>query len=392
MDWASPHLSICQVLREIYFTTDDPNTKLRCRLATAMAKAMTAKLETYKKEWEKEFWDTNPHFSQQVGTHATYLPERGRSMRSKSGKPFDVFVFCQDDWANSGYRYSKCLRHLGLNVMAFKMNPHPFFYPETLPTYPVVTAEAIQKFVDDSHVVVLHNSTVSEQINLSGKIVVAQHGGSVYRQHHKRINAYLNDRIQATIIQCPDLLGLGAKNEHWITYPVDTDFIRPIHRPPDGKIKIGHFPSNPQVKGTAAICEVIDAIKNPAFEYIGARPETAFRGIKSWSENLDRIAECDVYIECLNGNINGNPYGEFGNQALEAAAMGKLVITNCLNMERYAAEYGDPFFVVANTRQELSDVLKRLPEAWDGRARVERHHSIPATAERLWKLVYAEFF
>lgn len=60
MEWMSPNNSICQVLREIYFSTEDAGVKLKCREATAMAKSMTKKLTEYKENWEEDFWDFHP--------------------------------------------------------------------------------------------------------------------------------------------------------------------------------------------------------------------------------------------------------------------------------------------------------------------------------------------
>lgn len=40
--------SICQLLREIYWMTEDDDIKLKLREATAMAKAMHFKLKAYK--------------------------------------------------------------------------------------------------------------------------------------------------------------------------------------------------------------------------------------------------------------------------------------------------------------------------------------------------------
>jgi hypothetical protein len=42
------HHSICQTLRDIYHLTDNPDVRLKCRLAVAMAKAMNEKLKWYK--------------------------------------------------------------------------------------------------------------------------------------------------------------------------------------------------------------------------------------------------------------------------------------------------------------------------------------------------------
>jgi len=42
------HFTICQKLREIYAMTDDPEIKLRCRVAVAMAKRMHQALKDYR--------------------------------------------------------------------------------------------------------------------------------------------------------------------------------------------------------------------------------------------------------------------------------------------------------------------------------------------------------
>ena len=403
MAWASPNHSICQVLREIYFNTWNEENKRLCRVATAMAKSMTAKLEGYKQDWEKGFWDKNKNFETQAsGTTETYLRERqGKSVLSKSGKTYDVLVICENDWSNSGWRYSKCLRSIGLNVIGMKMNPHPFFYPEALPTYPNLQNETIQRLVNESHVVVLHNTTFIQGIDFSRAIVVAQHGGTVYRQHHDEVNATINPIAQATVIQCPDLLGLGAKNEHWVSFPVDTDFLQPVPYDKKNTLTFGHFPSNHTVKGTAAICKVVDSIKDPRFKYIGLRPENAKKNIKTWNENLNRLAACDVYLESLSPTQGKKVYGEFGNQALEAAAMGKIVITNCVHKELYEKEFGKLGLIVANTEEELraaiDTVLGMSAQKIAAKRKAMRdwvvsNHSISAVGQRLWGKVYRNLF
>jgi len=314
---------------------------------------------------------------------------------------WDVFYICQDDWANSAYRYSNCLKRLGLKVMAIKINPHPFFYPETLPTYQNLQAAEVQGFVDKSSVIVLHNSTVLEGINFHGKPVVAQHGGNLYRQWHDKLNSFLNPITAATILQCPDLLGLGAKNEHWISFPVDTDYINPTGMEGhEGKLIFGHFPSNPTAKGTKTICGVVDKFSD-RFKYIGSRSDNAMKNVFTWDENLSRLADCDVYIECLHPTHAGNKFGEFGNQALEAAAMGKIVITNSLAKDLYEKEYGRNELIIANTPEELEASIESVLQMSSAqvlekkkamRDWVVENHSFEAIGKRLWEKVYKGFF
>ena len=64
MNWISPKRTICQLIREIYHKSSDPEVRLLCREATAMAKAMTAKLiEDKGEDFLKTFWDENPDFA-----------------------------------------------------------------------------------------------------------------------------------------------------------------------------------------------------------------------------------------------------------------------------------------------------------------------------------------
>ncbi len=61
MDHRSPNQSICEAIREIYWATHDPDIKLKCRVITAMAKAMNSKMVelTDDNSWyiTEDFWD-----------------------------------------------------------------------------------------------------------------------------------------------------------------------------------------------------------------------------------------------------------------------------------------------------------------------------------------------
>jgi len=62
MSWISPNDTICETIRGIYNLSDNPEIRLKCRIATAMAKAMTAKLIEYKENWADGFFDKNDDF------------------------------------------------------------------------------------------------------------------------------------------------------------------------------------------------------------------------------------------------------------------------------------------------------------------------------------------
>ena len=102
MNTASPRNSICETLRAAYHMTGEPDVKLKLREATAMAKAMSAKLAEKHPKWYWNFWDLNPDG----------LRKRHELML----KPIDSLMISYDDFANTMYRFWMCAKHLGLNA------------------------------------------------------------------------------------------------------------------------------------------------------------------------------------------------------------------------------------------------------------------------------------
>lgn len=389
MNRISPDNTICQTLREAYHLIENPEARLKLRVATSMAKSMTAKLQEYKRNWRVGFWDENPEFP-------------------VKRKPIDVLFLCWDDNASTMARFWQCARYLGLNSIMFKGKPHPFQYPNEAPIHPslanqpvsnapvTVMAPGIESLLNSAHVIHLGASTFPmAAFNWAKSNVVVQHGGSVYRQHPDSCNAVFNQIARATIIQCPDLLGLGANNEHWIYYPVDTVQLRPDFSDKAPNLVVGHFPSNPEVKGTGVIRDILGAVS-----YAGTFVYNISEYRVPWQQNLKRMAECDIIIEGCNAKQGDKRYGEFGNQALEAAALGCAVITHCLSIDKYKAEFGEFGPEVANSPEELKEKLTRLVTDRSYLNTVKRrcrkwsedNHSIPVTANRLWDKVYRHFF
>ena len=64
MNCVSQRETICAVLRDIYFATENQEVKLKARIATSMAKSMSRKLTEYKEGWENDFFDVadTPNF------------------------------------------------------------------------------------------------------------------------------------------------------------------------------------------------------------------------------------------------------------------------------------------------------------------------------------------
>jgi hypothetical protein len=327
----------------------------------------------------------------------------------------EILMLTYNDWANTGWRFAKCLKLLGLDVQFYKGRKHKFGYPDQAPIHDaiyikrkqcehpvIIDVPELKPLIEQARIVHFTASTfLRTGADLGGKYVVVQHGGSTYRKAPSKVNSFFNPLVNSTILQCPDLLNLGAKNEVLIYYPVDIDLLQPkFDRKNKDKLLIGHFPSTPATKGTPTIVNVINKLKknkaiNNKFTYVGSTVGAP------WQKHLERVANCDILIETLNPRFDGRSFGEWGNQAIEAAALGKIVITNSLTTDLYKKEYGDCALNIANTAAELekhlrnifemndSDILKKKKQT---RKWVVEKHSMAATAVRLWEKVYCNFF
>jgi hypothetical protein len=198
------------------------------------------------------------------------------------------------------------------------------------------------------------------------------------------------------------LLGLGAANEHLVYYPVDSKWIVPLSYKrvfPD-VLTVGHWPSSTDVKGTSAIVEVVDKLiaEGLPLNYVGVREAP---DILPWNESLKRMNGCDVYVETMQPELDGKDYGEWGNSALEAASMGKLVISNSTHQDVYEREFDEPLGIhVANSPEELEERLRWACSLKDEDLKKEKlksrkwaheSHGYNATAQRLWDKVYKDF-
>jgi len=335
----------------------------------------------------------------------------------------DFLMLCENDWANTGWRYQQCLKALGLRGLAFKGAIHTFYYPEQMVIHPaiyertknnggkiqtVIDVPELKYIVDAAKVIHFRDSVfVNTGVDLSKKKVVVQHGGRLYRQYHDKLNQWFNPVADAAMIHMPDLMGLGAKNEHLMYFPVDTDYIKPKYKRQSKRLLIGHWPTSQIEKGSQMICQVIKSLEKKfpdRFDYLGVqRFELAGPNILSWDVNLQRMQHCDILIDACAMTAQGHTYGEWGNTAVEAAACGTIVVTHALREGVYLDEYpiADGYYPnpmrIANTEDEIEVRLTELLSLTDNeieaekqkhRAWSEQNHSIPVSAKRLWKKIY----
>lgn len=268
----------------------------------------------------------------------------------------DILMTAIVDYANLGYGYCKALRTIGIDVVMVKTtnNNRDIRYPEEAI---ICDIDFIKSLIPTTKIIQYCHSQYINLGKLKNKRVFTMHGGSKFRLHSKDINKIFNPISEGTIIQTADLLNLGAKNESWILPPVDINCIKPKYERTSDKIIIGHFPTSTRFKGT----EVINKLMEKICEEFKDRIQYNFsEDIIIWSENVNRISDCDIYIEALCPRQKGRRYGEWGLSCLEASSAGTVVITHSTSMERYRKEYGECPLNIANTSEELESKLRRL--------------------------------
>ena len=306
-----------------------------------------------------------------------------------------VLLVAQVDWAYMGYTLSQCLKTVG--VEAEMLVRQPYTYRPGCGR-PFTTTEQVKKYAEQADIIqFMHGQWIDSGVDLSRKRVFVYYGGSNYRLDPGGISDWFNPIVEKSIIQTGDLLGLGAKNEVWLLPAVDTDMLKPIYKRTSNKIVIGHFPSS-TAKNTAQIEKVVQQLipkYGNRFEYISDT------GTMRWDKHIKRVSMCDIYIEACTPiqQYHGKAlkYGEWGVAGIEAAALGKIVITHFLSHKRYTQEYGKCELCVANEPTDIATNIEKLLALSDDellkrrkatRAWVKKFHSLEAVGTKLKEKIY----
>jgi glycosyltransferase involved in cell wall biosynthesis len=228
------------------------------------------------------------------------------------------------------------LRSIGIDAESVCMFQHSFNYTNKSTA---LTTEQIKDKMREADVVqIMHSCSHSLNCYISSKTkakLIVYHTGSIYRNNPDTFNHLFNGLVHKSVIALPEFAGLGSKNEQYIVGAIDTDKIQPRPSHPQIPLDIRHYPSNAEVKGTDKIKEMIDRVK-----YKDKFTFTTSSEVVDMTRQYERVNECDIYIELFKPILNNKPYGSFGIQALEAAAMGKIVVTQNINSDIYTNEYG----------------------------------------------------
>lgn len=292
-----------------------------------------------------------------------------------------IGLLCASDWSNFGYNLERSLISNKIDVISYKLDPHPFGYEKQTE---LIKVNEIKDKYKDCDVVILLHSDWELLTYLDNKLVIPYHTGTKYRQGYKEINEKFNSPI--SLIALPEFQ-FTAPEFKYLVGAIDTDILQPtgVCSTP---IKFGHYPSNKDVKGSNEIVSTM--VQLPvSFNYSFERVQ--------YSEQIERLKAIDVYVELMASEQGGKPYGSFGITCLEAAALGKIVITQNLNDNGlYNDNYDIPPLNFIKNKEDLRKIVLNLDNYSDShilgqqmitRNWVVNNHSYEATGKRLIKIL-----
>jgi len=217
------------------------------------------------------------------------------------------------------------------------------------------------------------------------KPCVVHHHGSEYRLPEDRARIDAACRAAGTVQVVATLDLLGSPGVEWLPAVAHLDGLAQMRAatPPHEGIVIAHSPTQPAIKGTAAIELAVARIKAMGY------PVTldVITGVP-WSECLARKARADIFVDQLELG--------YGLSAVEAWGMGLPVVVGVADqaVRRRMADMWDALPFVEASPDTLVDAL--LPLVTDatlrvywgqrGAAHAARFHSEAAIAERLERL------
>lgn len=295
-----------------------------------------------------------------------------------------VLNISHQDFANFSYSNSMALKSVGVDCVSVTLDKHPFDYPEHSS---VVSLEDMVELAKQVDVVQFFHDNIS-LFNMitpycKGKKLIAYHTTSLYRRDYQRLNQLMNPFIHRAVNCMPEFMGKGAKNEVYMVGAVDSEYLKTFKKEPKRPYIIGHYPSNPEVKGTKKIIELMKEVpgEGELYEFRYSTEQV------SYQDQLKRIGECDIYIEMFTEKDGlGSEYGNFGITALESSAMGKVVFTQHNNSNVYQKNYGlNPLItnITIPLHGEFYDMINdtQLLNLWW----IERNHSYKSSGEYILK-------
>lgn len=293
-----------------------------------------------------------------------------------------------NDWANQGRTMAKAVRAAGRDAMHLTLTPLVFNALDGSDEL-IESMDHLKNAIDDATTIVFMHSNphfVRLPIDTGDKKIAVFHGGSQYRNNPVMINQIFNMVVNQSLVQTADLLGLGAKNEKYINNGVDIQSIRETagdERPNGKRIVIGYFPSNPATKGYGTVAPILNKIQQ---DYKGKVNIITTASQHPWEVNIKFMAKCHIVIDGVQPALGTKYYGEWGVQALEAAALGKVVFSHFRREDIYRKYLGGHCINACNNGMELYDKLTQMLDSSTKQKIIKRGRSAAAWCERVHAL------
>lgn len=289
-----------------------------------------------------------------------------------------VLNISRNDYANMSHENANALRSIGVHCEDYSYNRHTFVYLTESKPIDIQGLTAIFRTFDI--IQIFHTDNELLKVVHSHPKVIIYHTGTRYRQQPKHYDEVFKHYTILTD-QCEFINGFN------MLYIAPHTALRHVPKRIQEKLIVGHYPSNPEVKGTDAIIRMLEPFHNDFEIRIDTKKVTH-------QQNLQRVSECHIYIELFAPTQGGNPYGCFGVSAFEATGLGCLVVTNNINPWAYESVYGQSPFLTPNTEQKFVNTIKALRDRRTFDYAVDTMHSgfylkhgIESTGKRILELI-----
>jgi len=265
-----------------------------------------------------------------------------------------IITLCHQDYASYSANLAKSLKEVGYDCESYCLGSHPFHYQNS--SIRKTSRFIAQEIKLADLIIVVHScGTMWDLVKESGKRIWVFHTGTRYRSDPNKHNERWNGLAEKVFIALGEFENLGATNPIYLGITTDVHQTEPRFFE-GGKLKIAHYPSNPSVKGSDTINRIMQELSLVHGDKFDYKYSTAKVDHK---RQLQRMSECDIYIEMCATTQGGNPYGSYGTTAIEASAMGKIVFTNMMWRELYNRYYGKDELVVANNDIDLKLFIQK---------------------------------
>lgn len=225
---------------------------------------------------------------------------------------------------------------------------------------------------DWNHSDVVHVHDHLPRVGEPRPTVVTYHGTGFREQSDFLLAMSLKAGAQV-LVSTLDLWLLHPGETTWMPQMDDLGQLATYKQPHEGKIRVGHAPTNRSLKSTAEFLKACD----------GLPVEVVLIEGKPWEESLRVKGTCDILFD-------QTAYG-YGGNAIEAWAMNIPVICGAADntLDEYRRRFGYlPFvettrYTIEQAIEQLLDPLERTHWGHVGRAHAEKYHSYRAGVARL---------